>query len=266
MGKLSLPDTLPNALSQFVLRGKTALVTGSYRGLGLVMARALAEVGARVILNGRNSEGVARAVDTLVKEGFDAHGVAFDVTVEEEVERGIAQIEQRIGGIDILVNNAGIQRRVPLIETPLGTWEEVLRTNLTGPFLTTRIVGKRMIERKHGKIVHVCSLASFVGRKGIGPYTAAKGGLKLLTQAMCAEWAEYNIQVNGIAPGFFLTDLTRPLRENPEFNAYVEHRTPSRRWGHPSELTGVLLLLVSPAGDFINGQVIVVDGGILAVM
>ncbi|MCX7787830.1 MAG: SDR family oxidoreductase [Spirochaetes bacterium] len=265
-GHKPLFDTLPNALKQFVLQGKTALVTGSYRGLGFVMAKALAEVGARVVVNGRNSEGVNRAVEALLKDGFDAHGVPFDVTVEEEVERGIAKIEERIGRIDILVNNAGIQRRVPLIETPMGTWEEVLRTNLTGPFLTTKIVGKRMIERKNGKIVHVCSLASFVGRKGIGPYTVAKGGLKLLTQAMCAEWAEHNIQVNGIAPGFFLTDLTRPLREDPEFNAYVEHRTPSRRWGNPSELTGVLLLLVSSAGDFINGQVIVVDGGILAVM
>jgi gluconate 5-dehydrogenase len=140
MGKHILPESLPPSLKQFVLRGKTALVTGSYRGLGFVMAKALAEAGARVVINGRNSEGVTKAVSALVKEGFDTHGVSFDVTVEEEVERGVARIEEEIGQIDILVNNAGIQRRVPLLEAPLGTWEEVLRTNLTGPFLATRIV------------------------------------------------------------------------------------------------------------------------------
>jgi len=155
MGKHLLSETLPPSLNQFVLRGKTALVTGSYRGLGFVMAKALAEAGAKVVLNGRNPGGVTKAVDTLVKEGFDAHGVTFDVTVEEEVEEGIARIEEGIGRIDILVNNAGIQRRVPLLEAPLGTWEEVLRTNLTGPFLATRIVVRRMIERRQGKIVHV---------------------------------------------------------------------------------------------------------------
>ena len=140
MGKHLFPETLPPALNQFVLRGKTALVTGSYRGLGFVMAKALAEAGARVVINGRNPEGVAKAVSALVKEGFDEHGVSFDVTVEEEVERGVVRIEEEIGQIDILVNNAGIRRRVPLLEAPLGTWEEVLRTNLTDPFLATRIV------------------------------------------------------------------------------------------------------------------------------
>lgn len=260
------PFPLPPSLSQFLLGGKVALVTGSTRGLGKVFAHTLGEAGAQVVVNGRGRETVEPVVQELRNRGISAEGKPFDVGDEEQVARGVREIEEEIGPIEILVNNAGIQRRVPLLEAERKVWEEVLSADLTAPYLVARSVARGMKERRRGKIINVCSLASFVGRKGIGPYTAAKGGLKLLTQGMCAEWGEYNIQVNGIAPGFFLTDLTRGLRENPEFNAYVESRTPARRWGDPRELTGALLLLASTAGDFINGQLIVVDGGILATM
>lgn len=257
---------LPPVLKQFTLEGKVALITGSSRGLGYVFAQALGEAGATVVVNGRTAESVTRAITQLQEQGISAVAKIFDVTNQTEISQSVLEIENEVGPIDVLVNNAGIQRRVPLLEASREVWEEVLATDLTAPFLVARAVAERMKRRRRGKIINICSLASFVGRKGIGPYTTAKGGLKLLTQGMCAEWAEYNIQVNGLAPGFFLTDLTRSLRENPEFNTYVESRTPAKRWGDPRELTGALLLLSSSAGDFINGQLIVVDGGILATM
>jgi gluconate 5-dehydrogenase len=248
----------------FSLKSAVALITGSSGGLGQALARGLAEAGATVILNGRNKSKLEAAVALLTRDGLQASGCVFDIVNEDEVEQAIGRIEREIGPVDILVNNAGIQRRAPLHEVALDTWREVLDTNLTGAFLVSRRVAKGMIERKRGKIINTCSLMCELGRQTTGPYTAAKGGLKMLTKAMVADWARYNIQINGIAPGYFITEMTQPLVDNPEFNTWIINRTPARRWGQPKELVGALLLLASPAGDFINGQIIFVDGGILA--
>jgi gluconate 5-dehydrogenase len=217
-----------------------------------------------VILNGRNADKLDAAVKLLTRDGLKASGYVFDIVKENEIEQAIGRIESETGPLDILVNNAGIQRRAPLHEVTLETWQEVLDTNLTGAFLVSRRVAKGMIERQRGKIINTCSLMCELGRQTTGPYTAAKGGLKMLTKAMVADWARYNIQINGIAPGYFITEMTQPLVDNPEFNTWIINRTPARRWGQPKELVGALLLLASRAGDFINGQIIFVDGGILA--
>jgi gluconate 5-dehydrogenase len=248
----------------FSLAGRTALITGSSGGLGQALARGLAEAGAHVILNGRNKDKLDAAVKLLSGDGLKASGYTFDIMKEDEIEAAVGRIEAEIGAIDILVNNAGIQRRAPLHEVSLATWQEVLDTNLTGAFLVSRRVARGMIERQRGKIINTCSLMCELGRQTTGPYTAAKGGLKMLTKAMCADWARYNIQINGISPGYFATEMNKPLVDNPEFNAWIINRTPMHRWGRPEELVGALLLLASQAGDFINGQIIFVDGGILA--
>jgi gluconate 5-dehydrogenase len=248
----------------FSLKGTTALITGSSGGLGQALARGLAEAGARVVLNGRNKEKLDAAVNILARDGLQASGCVFDIVKEEEIDPALDRIEAEFGPIDILVNNAGIQRRAPLHEVTLSTWQEVLDTNLTGAFLVSRRVAKGMIARQKGKIINTCSLMCELGRQTTGPYTAAKGGLKMLTRAMCADWARYNIQINGLAPGYFITEMTRPLVENQEFNSWIINRTPARRWGQPEELVGALLLLASRAGDFINGQIIFVDGGVLS--
>jgi gluconate 5-dehydrogenase len=250
--------------SLFSLEGKTALITGSSEGLGLVFARGLAEAGARVILNGRKADKLDTAVCELKKDGLDASGSVFDVTNFEGIEAAVAAIEKESGTIDILVNNVGLQRRAPLHEITLEAWQEVLNTNLTSAFMVSKCVVKGMIERKRGKIINTCSLMSFLGRQTTGPYTSAKGGLKMMTQAMCVDWARYDIQINGIAPGYFITEMTKPLALNKEFNDWLCNRTPARRWGRPEELIGALVLLASEAGSFINGQIIVVDGGIKA--
>ncbi|HUV06999.1 MAG TPA: SDR family oxidoreductase [Spirochaetia bacterium] len=253
-------------MSLFDLQGRRALLTGSYRGLGAVFARGLAEAGAAVVLNGRNRNALEQTVAQLRTEGHEAYGFAFDITDERQVEESIREIESRIGPIDILVNNAGIQKRAPLHEFPTEDWQAILSTHLTGAFLVSRRVVGGMIDREQGKIINICSVASEAGRQGIGPYTAAKGGLLMLTRAMCADWARYNIQINGISPGYFITDMTRSMAENPAFNGWVIARTPAGRWGKPEELVGVLLLLSSDASSFINGQIFTVDGGVLATM
>ena len=250
----------------FDLQGRRALLTGSYRGLGVVLARGLTEAGATVILNGRNAEALQETVLQFRAEGLEVYGFAFDITEEKIVEESIGEIEKKIGPIDILVNNAGIQKRAPLQEFPTEDWSAILGTHLTGAFLVSRRVVGGMIERERGKIINICSIASEVGREGIGPYAAAKGGLLMLTRAMCADWAQYNIQVNGISPGYFITDMTRAMAENPEFSSWVTSRTPAARWGKPEELVGVLLLLASDASSFINGQIFTVDGGVVATM
>jgi gluconate 5-dehydrogenase len=180
------------------------------------------------------------------------------------VERGITEIEKKLGVIDILVNNAGIQHRAPLEEFELADWNRVINTNLTGAFIVSRAVVKSMIQRKSGKIINICSLQSELGRPTIAPYAAAKGGLKMLTRAMATEWAKHNVQVNGIGPGYFKTNLTKALWENPEFDSWLCNRTPAHRWGNPEELIGTLIYLSSPASSFLNGQIIYVDGGITA--
>jgi gluconate 5-dehydrogenase len=248
----------------FNVSGKIALVTGSTGGLGNTFARGLAQHGATVILNGRNKEKLDRKVNELKKEGFLAYGFAFDVRDSEQVNRAVVEIEKEIGPIDILVNNAGITIRAPLDEFSDEDWDAVIGTNLTGAFVVARAVVKSMIRRRSGKIINIASVQAELGRPTIAAYTAAKGGLKLLTQGMAIDWAKHNIQVNGIGPGYFKTDMTKPLYEDPEFDAWLCARTPSNRWGDPEELIGALLFLSSDASSYVNGHMLYVDGGLLS--
>lgn len=254
------------AESLFNLRGKCALITGSSRGLGLTLTRGLAQAGARVILNGRDSGRLNAAVAELCEQDLDARGYSFDVTDCEALDAAVTQIESQCGAIDILVNNAGIQRRGALIDLAVGTWREMLEVNLTGPFLAAQRVARGMIDRGRGKIINICSLMSEVSRPTVAAYAAAKGGLKMLTRSMAVEWAKHNIQTNAIGPGYFLTDMTQPLADDAEFDAWLRSRTPAGRWGRPDELIGAAVFLASAASNFVNGQVIYVDGGILAAL
>jgi gluconate 5-dehydrogenase len=245
----------------FDLKEKTALITGSTSGIGLQIAKGLRDSGARVVLHGRDPEKIAAAEEEL---GGCAGSVTFEVTDEAAVTAEIARLESEIGVPDILVNNAGLQIRGPLTEFALDDWNRVIGTNLTGAFLVGRTVARGMIERGSGKVINICSLMSEVGRMTIGPYTAAKGGVKQLTRAMAIEWAPHGIQANGIGPGYFLTKLNTALSENPEFDGWLKKRTPAGRWGRTEELVGPAVFLASSASDFMTGQVIYVDGGILA--
>jgi len=250
----------------FDLTGRIALVTGATSGLGLAMARGLAEAGATVVINGRDDTRIAKTVELLSANGLNAVGSRFDVTSTGQVASAVDDVEANIGPIDILINNAGIQRRAPLLDMDPATWDEVVQTNLTGVFLVGQAVARRMVQRRRGKIVNVASLASEVARKTIAPYVATKGAVKQLTKAMCVEWASYNIQVNAIGPGYFATPLNTTLKNDPAFDNWVQARTPAGRWGDPEELVGTAIFLSSSASDFVNGQVIYVDGGLLASM
>jgi gluconate 5-dehydrogenase len=250
----------------FDLTGRTALITGSSQGIGLALARGLAQAGASLVLNGRDQRKLNLTAATLRTEGFKVATAAFDVTDGTAAAEGVAKVEAEIGAIDILFNNAGIHRRAPLLEMTEAQWREVIDTDLTSAFLVTRAVAPRMIARNAGKIVNTCSLMSEIGRPSIANYAAAKGGLKMLTRSMCVEWAKHNLQINGIGPGYFSTELTKPLVENPEFNQWICSRTPAGRWGRPEELVGAAVFLASRASDFVNGQVIYVDGGVLAAL
>ena len=250
----------------FDLTGRIALVTGSSQGLGLVLARGLGEAGATVVLNGRDEVKLAKAVAALRADDLVASGCAFDVTDADAIDRAVGGLEDDVGPIDILVNNAGIQIRGPLVTLDPAEWRGVIETNLTGPFLVSRRVVQGMIERQRGKIINICSLMSELGRETTGNYAASKGGLKMLTRAMTVEWARHNIQANGIGPGYFLTEMTRNLADDPEFDAWIRSRTPAGRWGDPDELVGAAVFLASAASDFVNGQILYVDGGILAAL
>ncbi|HEX9904461.1 MAG TPA: glucose 1-dehydrogenase [Propylenella sp.] len=250
--------------SLFALNGRIALVTGSTAGLGRAIARGLAEAGATIVVNGRNAERLDATVAAFRRQGLAAHGCRFDVTSESEVNDAVGRIESEFGPIDILVNNAGIQRRALLLEMSEAVFEEVLKTNLTSVFLVGKAVAARMIPRGRGKVINIASLTSEVARRTIGPYTAAKGGVRQLTKTMCVEWAPFNIQANAIGPGYFRTELNEALINDPEFDRWVCGRTPAGRWGDPDELIGAAIFLASPASDFVNGQVIYVDGGLLA--
>jgi gluconate 5-dehydrogenase len=250
----------------FDLTGRVALITGSSRGLGLVLARGLARAGAKIVLNGRTRETLDHAVTLLRGEGFDAVACAFDVLDRKLIEAQVRSIEQEIGPIDILVNNAGVQKRAPAVDIDEALWREVLDINLTGVFLVSQVVGRLMVERKRGKIINLCSLLSEAGRPTIAPYTASKGGVKMLTKALAVEWAQFNVQVNGIGPGYFATEMNRALIENPEFDRWLKARTPAGRWGRPEELIGAAVFLASDASSFVTGQIIYVDGGVLAAL
>lgn len=256
-----MPSTL------FDLTGRTALVTGSSRGLGLAIAEGLAQAGAAIILNGVDPARLATATATLRAKGHTVREACFDVTDEASVQAAFAALDADGVAVDILFNNAGIQLRGPILEQTADNWRKVLETNLTSAFLVGREAARRMIARgRGGKIVNTGSLMSALGRATTAPYTAAKGGIKMLTQAMTAEWAEHDIQVNAIGPGYMLTEMTQPLADDPKFDAWVKGRTPSRRWGTPGDLIGVAVFLAAPASAYVNGQIIYVDGGMLAVL
>jgi gluconate 5-dehydrogenase len=251
----------------FDVAGTVALVTGSSRGIGLALARGLAEARATVVLNGRDAGALARARDALAAEtGAAVHALAFDVTDADAVAAGVAAAEELAGPLDTLVNNAGMQFRRDLREFPLEAWNRLLATNLTSAFLVGREVAARMVPRGRGAIVNVCSVQSELARPGIAPYAATKGALKLLTQGMCADLAPHGLTVNGLGPGYFDTELTQALVADREFDRWLRARTPAGRWGDVRELIGPLLFLVSPAAAFVNGQVLYVDGGLLAVV
>ena len=245
----------------FDLSGRRALITGSTQGIGLSLAYGLAGAGATVVLNGRDEARVQAAAEQMRSQGFKAEAAAFDVTDQAAVLAGIERIEREAGPIDILINNAGIQRRAPLEEFARESWEAILSTNLSSVFYVSQAVARHMIARKQGKIINICSVQSQLGRPTIAPYTAAKGGVANLTKGMCADWAKYGIQANGLAPGYFATELNKALVENEEFSAWLCKRTPAGRWGKVEELQGTAIFLASPASNFINGQIIYVDGG-----
>lgn len=252
--------------SLFDVQGKIALVTGSTHGLGMAMARGLGLAGATIIVNGNSSqEKIDVAVAEYQKEGINAVGYKFNVGNEQEVISAIQKIENEVGNIDILINNAGIIKRVPLLEMEVADFKEVVDIDLVSPFIVSKHVVKSMVNRKAGKVINICSMMSELGRNSVGAYAAAKGGLKMLTQNMATEWAKYNIQVNGIGPGYFATAQTAPIRvDGHPFNDFIINRTPAAKWGDPNDLAGAAIFLSSKASDFVNGHILYVDGGILA--
>ncbi|MCX4552033.1 SDR family oxidoreductase [Streptomyces sp. NBC_01387] len=250
----------------FEISGRTALVTGSSRGIGHALARGLLEAGCTVVINGRDEDRLKAAAEELSDTGGTVLTAAFDVTDGPSVAAGIAGIEEQAGPLDILVNNAGMQLRAPLLEFTDSDWHRIVDTNLTSAFLVGREAARRMTERGYGKIINVCSLQSEVVRPGIAPYAATKGALKMLTKGMCADWGPYGIQVNGLGPGYIETELTRPLVDDEEFSSWVRGRTPAGRWGRTEDLVGGVLYLASPAADFVSGQILYVDGGMTSVL
>jgi gluconate 5-dehydrogenase len=250
----------------FSLEGCTALVTGSSRGLGKAIAQGLGEAGAALVINGVDAQRCEDTAAELRSKGFKARALAFDVTDEASVVAAIEALDAEGVEVDILVNNAGIQLRKPLVELTSAEWHKVIDTNLTSAFLVAREVAKRMLPRGRGKIINIGSLMSGLARPTIAPYTAAKGGIKLLTQSMTAEWAPHGIQANAIGPGYMLTDMNQALVDNKEFNDWVIGRTPARRWGDAKDLVGAAVFLSSSASDYVSGQIIYVDGGRSAVV
>ena len=254
------------SMTLFDLSGRTALITGSTRGLGRAMAEGLGRAGARIVLNGTTPAAVETAVAEVTAAGLEAIGKAFDVTSEAAILAAFADLDRDGIAIDILVNNAGIQFRRPMVELETADWQRVIDTNLTSAFVIGREAAKRMIARGHGKIINIGSLTSALARATVAPYTVAKGGIKMLTQAMAAEWAASGIQANAIGPGYMLTEMNTALVEDPTFDAWVKSRTPARRWGKPDELIGAAVFLAAHASDYVNGQIIYVDGGMLSVL
>ncbi|MEP6659263.1 MAG: glucose 1-dehydrogenase [Acidimicrobiales bacterium] len=252
--------------SPFDLSGRVALVTGASRGIGLALARALGQAGAEVVLNARTEPALVAATDTLRDEGLTAHCRAFDVCDPGAVVDAVDSIERDIGPIDVLVNNAGLQKRAPLLDFAVEDFRRLIEVNLVAAFTVGKAVAKHMVGRSRGKIVNVCSVQSELGRPTIAPYTATKGGLKMLTRGMCADFGPLGIQVNALAPGYFATDLTEALVADVEFSKWIAQRTPAGRWGRVEELGGAVVFLSSDASSFVNGQILYVDGGMTAVV
>ncbi|MDR2147399.1 MAG: gluconate 5-dehydrogenase [Tannerella sp.] len=257
-------------LNQFLLQRKVALVTGASYGIGFAIATALAEAGATIVFNDVNPGFVEKGLEAYAQAGIKAHGYVFDVTDEEEVGKHIATIEQEVGIIDILVNNAGIIKRIPMIEMTAAEFRQVIDIDLNGPFIMSKAVIPSMIKKGGGKIINICSMMSELGRETVSAYAAAKGGLKMLTRNIASEYGEYNIQCNGIGPGYIATPQTAPLREKQAdgsrhpFDAFIVSKTPAARWGTTDDLKGPAVFLASQASDFVNGHILYVDGGILA--
>lgn len=246
----------------FDLAGRRALITGSSQGIGLALAKGLADHGAEVVLNGRDRSKLDVALGDLEAAGIKVSAFDFDVTDAEAVRRGVDRIEDDTGPIDILVNNAGMQFRTPLEEFPVERWEQLLRTNISSAFYAGQAVARHMIKRSEGKIINIASVQSELARPGIAPYTATKGAVKNLTRGMCADWAKHGLQVNAVAPGYFKTPLNQALVDSAEFSSWLEKRTPAARWGNVDELVGAAVFLSSKASSFVNGHTLYVDGGI----
>ncbi len=255
---------------KFRLDGKVVWITGASYGLGLAYAEAMAEVGAKIVFNDINQELVDRGLNEYAKKGIEVYGAVCDVTNEEQVNAFVKDVEEKVGTIDVLVNNAGIIKRIPMVEMTKSQWDQVINVDLTGPFLCAKAVLPGMIAKKSGKIINACSMMSEFGRETVSAYAAAKGGLKMLTRNICSEYGQYNIQCNAIGPGYIATPQTAPLRKKQEdgsmhpFDRFIRSKTPAQRWGKTEDLQGLAVFLASPASDFINGQVVYIDGGISA--
>ena len=250
----------------FRLDGRLALVTGSSSGIGLALARGLGQAGARLVLNGRDAAKLATAAASLRELGLTVFERAFDVTDLAASEAAVAAIEAEIGAIDILVNNAGLQRRGAFHEFAPDDWQAVMRTNVDSMFNVGQAVAKRMVPRGRGRIINICSVQSELGRPGIAPYAASKGAVKMLTKGMAIDLGPFGITVNGIGPGYFKTELTQKLVDDPTFSAWLINRTPSRRWGDVDDLAPAAVFLASDAGRFVNGHILYVDGGVTATL
>ncbi|MBN2350666.1 MAG: gluconate 5-dehydrogenase [Bacteroidales bacterium] len=249
----------------FDLKGKVALITGGTHGIGLAIGLLLAKAGARVCVNDRAEEKLEGCREAFKKENLEVFTLVFDVTDEADVDRGISRIEKQTGTIDILVNNAGIIKRIPILDMPVTDYKQVIDVDLVAPFIVSKRVVPGMIAKRSGKIINMCSMMSVYGRNSVSAYASAKGGLKLLTANMACEWAKFNIQINGIGPGYIATSQTAPIRENGHpFNDLVMTRTPAGRWGEPEDVANAALFLASAASNFVNGHILYVDGGILA--
>lgn len=250
----------------FSVKDKVILITGSSRGLGACFASGLADHGAKVVINGTNQATVDKFVQEIKAKGGQATGYAFDTSNSQQVILQISAIEAEVGPIDVLINNAGIQRRAPLEDMSETDWRKVIDINLSAAFIVSKYVAQGMISRRQGKIINITSLMAEGARSTTGNYSAAKGGLKMLTKAMATEWGKFNVQVNAIGPGYFQTELTQSLVDDAQFDAWVKQRVPSGRWGHPADLLGATIFLASKASDYVNGHTIYVDGGWLAAL
>ena len=257
-------------MKDFRLDGKVALITGAVYGIGFAIAEAYAAAGAKIVFNCLSEDAKEKALASYVEKGIDATGYVADVTKEDEIQAMIADIEEKLGGVDILVNNAGIIKRIPMTEMTAEEFRAVIDVDLNAPFIVSKAVIPGMIKKGHGKIINICSMMSELGRETVSAYAAAKGGLKMLTRNICSEYGEYNIQCNGIGPGYIATPQTAPLREiQPDgsrhpFDQFIIAKTPAARWGTAEDLQGPAVFLASDASNFVNGHILYVDGGILA--